>query len=328
MVRLCKVAVGEHISPTKHRRFGRIDEKLQIIYDVWVLGPKSRNKRYYTEECLNEGFGMYEDAPVYLDHEYDLKKPRSVKDQGGVLKNVRRSRDGVRANLHYNSTPAGKRIFESAKRHPKRSGLSPMHSFDYFKHTNGWEEVVKITEVISVDFVSRPATTNGIWESQMTDKCEEVDGVVEESAMELIVKAAGKAALEGDHALSKKLMKLVEKSDEPEEPEEPPKVGDDAEEGGMMEEQVINLCGLYKFEATEQQFDELLQCDSAKARIAKINKFKKSKAGPRPAATKLVRSQSRLGSEAEQLPNASGAPLMSKGATKAEVEAYFNTQRS
>ncbi len=301
---------------------------------MWVLGKQSRNKRHYPDEVLQRRHLLYEAAQVFIDHDMATVKKggtRPMHELGGIIRDVRFAPDGLRANLHYlKDTKAGQMILNAAKTAPDKFGLSPMHRIEGWKQSNGSELIKDILEVHSVDVVTRPASTKGLWESVM-DSEEEVDA----DCATLLGLAMAAAAKEGNHDLATKILKLMKKEHgagegEPGEEGEPP----DAEEESVTaspqaQQEVVTLLGTYQHMASESQFDELAALPTTKARIAAIIKMKTFK---RPAAAKLPapRSGARVAVEAvEDKPAKAGeaVPLASEGATTEQIQAWYLKNR-
>ena len=145
--------------------FDSIDEAEGVIRGVRVLGLKSRNGRRYMAEAASRAADKYSEARVFVDHS-KTKGARGMAEWWGVLREVRVAEDGgLRADLHYNKQhPMTGQLIEAAKRFPKRFGLS--HVASGSTEQQGRETVVtEIEEVMSVDVVSDPATTQGLFES-------------------------------------------------------------------------------------------------------------------------------------------------------------------
>ena len=143
-----------------------IDKEAGIIYGVRVIGTTSRNRRDYPADVLKANRGKYEESRVYIDHNRKSAE-RSLKDKWGQLREIRVGADGgLEADLHYNRHhPMTAQLLEDAERFPKSFGLSHTASGDEEKR-GGRNVVTSIDEVFSVDLVSTPATTNGLFESE------------------------------------------------------------------------------------------------------------------------------------------------------------------
>jgi hypothetical protein len=144
----------------------RIDATAGVLRDVKVLGRRSRNGRCYTSAALRSALPHYEGVQVNINH-----PPRGAAgesplgDRFGVLRRVRLRSDGIYADLHYLTRhPLAEMIVEAARRMPEALGLS--HNAEgRAVMRDGVEIVEEITRVVSVDLVSDPATTCGLFES-------------------------------------------------------------------------------------------------------------------------------------------------------------------
>jgi hypothetical protein len=144
-----------------------------VIRRVKILGPKSRNGRIYTDECITEAVnsGTYEGAKVYFDHRPkgkpgDPLPDRSVVSRFGTLENVRKEGDSAYADLRYNPGHlyAGT-VLGWVESDPHAVGLS--HDVNAERHfdADGTMIVTRIAECYSIDLVESPATTQGLFES-------------------------------------------------------------------------------------------------------------------------------------------------------------------
>lgn len=315
----------------------RVDWDKGIIYDAWILGYKSKNRRDYPKKVLEARQGLYEGAQVYEDHDYERakgKKPaaRPMKELGGVTQAVYHASDGLRGNIICDKeSPAGRRILNAAKLYPEKFGLSPLHTIVTTKRPDGWETVQDILAVTSVDVVTRPATTRGLFEAIQMDEQE-----VKETCEELLGKAMAAAAAEGNHDMAAKILKLMKKESgggeapaEGKEKETPSEAGVGKEEAIQSQEdpavcsEVVGLMSAYSYQATEAQFDELVTLPTTRERIRKLHEFKKHRA-QRPAAARLPQSQAAQAVGEAETPKPSLAPSLSKGATREQVIDYFN----
>ena len=146
----------------------RVDREAGIIYGVRVLGPKSANRRRYTEGAMRSALPLYEGAVVNVHHPRDRKNPdqaRDIDDRFGSLRNVRFHNGGIHADLHvFKSHRLAGVVFDAAESAPHTMGLS--HNADGHGRTENGETIVEeIYEVRSVDLVTNPATTFGLFES-------------------------------------------------------------------------------------------------------------------------------------------------------------------
>lgn len=145
----------------------RIDEANHVVKRVKVVGLESKNRRRYKLEAIRAAAPMYEEADVFLDHVANPAKPRGDKvgDRFGVLRNFVVESDGGYADLHYNPHhPRAAQTIYEVKSIPNKIGLS--HHADISTSGSNPEVVESIDRVYSVDLVTRPATTKGVFESE------------------------------------------------------------------------------------------------------------------------------------------------------------------
>jgi hypothetical protein len=149
----------------------RIDAEKGIIHDVRILGPKSANGRVYTPEAIRNAVGLYESRAVFTDHpkRSASREDRPIKDKIGWLQNVREHDSGLNGDLHIlKSHSLAATILEAAERAPNQFGLS--HNAEgRTVQRDGKTFVEEIKAVRSVDIVSDPATTRGLFESMNTE---------------------------------------------------------------------------------------------------------------------------------------------------------------
>lgn len=149
----------------------RVDRERGVIEGVKIIGHESANGRRYPPATLAAAARLYEGVRVNVDHranEHDegTKPARRVADRFGVLKNIREANDGLYGDLHYlKAHPLAEMTAEMAERMPETVGLS--HVADgKVRRDKGKAVVEAITRVFSVDLVSDPATTRGLFESE------------------------------------------------------------------------------------------------------------------------------------------------------------------
>lgn len=155
----------------------RIDKDAGVIFDVKVIGKTSINKREYTDGALDGALELYEGAKLYIDHKYPGRglaagASRSMRDWAGVLRNCRRTPDGVRGDVHYlKKAQAGMLVAEAAEKFPDKFGLSQHATVEYsVRASDGWTIVERIVEVKSVDVVDNPAATTSLFEGYGMDE--------------------------------------------------------------------------------------------------------------------------------------------------------------
>lgn len=158
----------------------KIDREANIIHDVKVLGSISANGRIYTAEAMHNSLSLYAGAKVFIDHVPDPRANRSYRDSFGNLINpvVKKESDGsssIFADLRYNpGHVCAEQLLHDAESNSGNVGLS--HAV-LGKHSlkDGKQYVEKIDHVYSVDIVSNPATTAGLFESLEKEEMEITD---------------------------------------------------------------------------------------------------------------------------------------------------------
>lgn len=160
------------------------DEATGLVRGVKLLGIRSRNKRNYdTPGVRRTAKVLLEGAKVYIDHPETPGKPRSYRDSFGVVKNVHyRDGQGHFGDLSYNpSHPLANQFAWDVKNNPKGLGMS-VNAF-YLRGKigkDGFESVEGLELIRSVDIVTKPATSEGIFESEDSDiVSEEEDEVMD-----------------------------------------------------------------------------------------------------------------------------------------------------
>lgn len=149
-----------------------------VLRDCKILGFDSTRGRRYTEEAVENAAPLYEGAPVFLDHpEEDAagrisKSPRSVRDKFGLFENVRYvPGDGLRGDFRYNTAHPFASTFEGwVAMGGDQIGFSHNALTDTSRNKqdpDGTAVITNVAEVLSVDLVSRGATTQGLREAHM-----------------------------------------------------------------------------------------------------------------------------------------------------------------
>lgn len=176
-----------------------------VIENVPVLGAKSRNKRVYTTECMQNSFSLYEEAAVYVDHS---SRSRRSDDKLGLIKNARfdEETNQIRGDLHLlESHPLYTRIQEDVSKKLNLFGLS--HSAEVWaQKKEDITEITKIEKVNSVDLVSTPATLKSLTESEEDTRADYLETVREE-AVQLINEVITESLVE---TLKTKIKEVVE----------------------------------------------------------------------------------------------------------------------
>jgi len=135
-----------------------------IITGIKLAGFSSRNGYTYTREAFEKAIQLYEGKPVFLDHSANRTNPRdrSVRDLAGTVKNPRLNENGVFGDVDLFDNEAGRTLREIIRKNNTQAGMSQT-VLALRDRARG--EVSKIEDVISVDAVVYPATTNTFTES-------------------------------------------------------------------------------------------------------------------------------------------------------------------
>lgn len=142
-----------------------VDRLRGVIRHVKILGLKSRNGQTYSPTAVRNAVALYANRPVFLGHpeRSRAETERSPKELFGWIESPRAETDGIYGDLHYvKSHKMAAPVAELAERHPAALGLS--HNAIVTESADG-SVYESINRVRSVDLVTNPATTRGIFES-------------------------------------------------------------------------------------------------------------------------------------------------------------------
>jgi hypothetical protein len=173
----------------------RVDPQSGILYGVKVLGESSRNKRRYAKDAMREAVSKYDGVKSYVDHpdRERLSEDRKFSAWSGVFKNPRYVEGkGIYADLHLRQKgDYFEGIIEAAQKFPTAVGFS--HVAEGESHLDGETEIVEsIREVFSVDLVTDPATTKGMYESvHKTFKALVIESLPESPERQQLIEMAG-----------------------------------------------------------------------------------------------------------------------------------------
>ncbi len=144
---------------------GDIDEDAGVVRNVRILGRESKQGRTYSDNAMRQAAALYEGVAVNIDHS---TSERSITERFGQLKRTHFiEADGeVRGDLDYLKSHSWSPTFvESVKRFDGSFGLS--HDAEGSTVREGGRTIVEsIEHVFSVDIVGRPATNQGLFESE------------------------------------------------------------------------------------------------------------------------------------------------------------------
>ena len=213
-----------------------------VIKDVVLLGLDSRNDRRYSPNAVKEAVeqGFY-NCKIYADHvtEEDEAKNsgvRPMREWIGVALNSRFDGEKVRADVKILTTdPQGAKLLEAAKDPDLARHIGMSHdATGEIEEIEGIPTVTRIIDVESTDAVTKPATTQSLFESEkqmnriqemgvgdrVRVQSSESDEVTEmEVAGEPMVKV--KDAEGNVHTVPMSSVSEMEDEEEPQEAEEP-----------------------------------------------------------------------------------------------------------
>lgn len=135
----------------------------RTIKNVLLVGLKSRNGYAYSEAALKAAVTKYSGKPVYLDHARDQRTGRSTRDLAGSVVSPRIEPDGIRGDVKTLATEAGKTLLGLAEDRIEGVGMSHVVVGVMSKDR---KTVESIEDVLSVDAVSRAATTKSFFEEE------------------------------------------------------------------------------------------------------------------------------------------------------------------
>lgn len=139
-----------------------------VLEGAKLIGNKSLNAREYSDPVIAAGIHNYEGAKVYLNHPRDRggALERDFNDWVGVVESPTARKGGGFGKVRFRKEHARfKEICEAIENFPTHFGFSHVADIDS-EFKGGIEHVTKIGEVFSVDLVTDPATTAGIFESK------------------------------------------------------------------------------------------------------------------------------------------------------------------
>jgi len=147
----------------------KVDREKGIIHGVKILGSISKNGRTYAESAIAKAKPLYEGALSNVNH---VKAGESVayENRIGVMRNVQAKSDGLYADFHFNPKHAlAEQLIWDAENAPAKVGFSHDVQAKTSRGKDGKVVIEEISRVASVDLVANPATTNGLYESQIEE---------------------------------------------------------------------------------------------------------------------------------------------------------------
>lgn len=158
----------------------RVDRERGIIENVKILGLTSRNGRTYLPDVMRSAATLYEGVSSYVNHGKPNERHRDYESRIGIFRNVRfQEGSGLHGDFHFNPKhPVAEQLIWDAEHATQNIGFSPVHDAKLSRGRDGKAIVEAIHKVASVDLVSDPATTNGLYEATaLTDGAGERKGI-------------------------------------------------------------------------------------------------------------------------------------------------------
>ncbi len=148
-----------------------VDRAAGVIRGVKILGLESSNGRRYSKETIAAAIAKYDGAKVNVDHpKGDARGARGYADRIGVIRNpsLGEGSSGLYADFHFNPKHAlAEQLLWDAEHAPENVGFSHVIEASCVPRSKPLA-VEEIVRVISVDLVSDPATTRGLFEASDT----------------------------------------------------------------------------------------------------------------------------------------------------------------
>ena len=142
----------------------KVDAEAGIIHGVCVmcLGQAKGHDVSIDEKSLTQFLALAQTHADGIKVKFGNDHKAGVEDTTGLLKNFKRDGDKIRADLHLLKTdPNFNKIVEMAKTLPNEFGLSASTQAD--EELIGHDKFVRFLDIFSVDIVSNPAATNGLF---------------------------------------------------------------------------------------------------------------------------------------------------------------------
>jgi len=199
-----------------------VNQELGIIEGVVLLtGEKiSKNKTYYTKKALGEAVQRYEGAKMYIDHPSDKENSvRSVRDLGGVYKNVRIEENKfLKADLHLLPNPALRGlVLPIAEAKPTGVGLS-IRDKGHGREEDGVFLVEGFSgkNGFSIDLVTEASVNENLFESNQGGDNMELSKVTLEELLEGNPTLVEKIKADERGAVMKELEEKIKKGEDAE----------------------------------------------------------------------------------------------------------------
>lgn len=150
----------------------RIDREKGVIYGVKFLGERSGNpppdNNVYPRATREAAAAILEGQRINIDHPPRGQdgNTRPYGDGAGVARNLHEKGDGLYGDAHFNPKhPRWEQICWDAENCPHLLGFSIHARANGRRAADGTRVIEGLTKAYSIDLVSSPATTKGLFES-------------------------------------------------------------------------------------------------------------------------------------------------------------------
>lgn len=148
------------------------DGTAPVIRNVVLLGPVSRRddgstRRRYPRSTLEAALQKFDGRQIYVDHRRQVgERVRPFREMIGVARNPRIDAEGrLRGDLCLDLSEDSRKVAWWAKNQPGMLGMSA-HMGGRLRNHQGVEIAESLETVHSLDLVTQPATTRGLFEDQ------------------------------------------------------------------------------------------------------------------------------------------------------------------
>lgn len=152
----------------------KVDTEHGVVRDVVLLGLESSNGYSYDEKAVRDAVAgkLYDGVQVFADHVPDDHDgtPRPMRELVGAIESARFEGGKVRGDVHViQSSRSGAAFLEIAGKPALAKTVGMSHDAIGELSESGPKRVTALSRVVSVDVVTRPATTRGLFESARAD---------------------------------------------------------------------------------------------------------------------------------------------------------------
>jgi hypothetical protein len=179
---------------------GRVNKETNTIHNIAVLTSLSLNNRIYTPSALKSIVPLINGTKSFVDHAYE-PQGHSIMSLLGEFRNPRLDGTTVRADLTILKSSQGRNIiFDLAEHFPHSVGFSiyAKGRFNENPDSSGREVVEEIISLRSIDLVTEPATTHGLFE-ELSEARAKIKKLKSELRVAVETKSSFKVSQSGGH---------------------------------------------------------------------------------------------------------------------------------